>query len=222
MAIAMARAREDSGLIQSEAAEQLGVDAMTLSRYERGIRRPDSGVLAKMAVLYERSIDQLLGRTDMDTSADIVRDAVAAASRLSPLAEHVLETVGRMKELADQIVQLANQTIGVAKRQENLSNDLARRAERGDSHRMDDRPHLPSTDSDYPGRRIMVLREKAGMTRLQLGKKVGYRNEEMIRKLEVGIVREVPPARRARFAAALGVPESKIFAASTGPEGRAT
>lgn len=51
----MQRAREDAGYEQEEAAERLGVHAVTLSRYENGKRPIPDEVRAKMRSLYRVS-----------------------------------------------------------------------------------------------------------------------------------------------------------------------
>lgn len=55
-------ARKAAGLSQTAVAEALGVEQVTISRYERG-RRVPSDVVVAMARLYGVSTDVLLGVT---------------------------------------------------------------------------------------------------------------------------------------------------------------
>ncbi|WP_126428793.1 helix-turn-helix domain-containing protein [Brevibacillus marinus] len=57
-------AREKKGLIQKEAAAKAGISNVTLSQYENDVRTPDPLTLAKLADIYEVSVDFLLGRSD--------------------------------------------------------------------------------------------------------------------------------------------------------------
>lgn len=50
---------------QAELAEKLGVSQQTISKYERGTREPDNETLAKLAEIFDCSIDYLLGKTDI-------------------------------------------------------------------------------------------------------------------------------------------------------------
>ncbi|MCL2500561.1 MAG: helix-turn-helix domain-containing protein [Defluviitaleaceae bacterium] len=56
--------RSDSGFSQSHVAKQLSIAQNTLSQYETGERNIHNEVLIKMALLFETSIDYLLGLTD--------------------------------------------------------------------------------------------------------------------------------------------------------------
>jgi DNA-binding XRE family transcriptional regulator len=51
--VALKRAREDAAFTQEVAAEKLGIDAMTLSRYERGLRRPRSDLLGRTRLAHD-------------------------------------------------------------------------------------------------------------------------------------------------------------------------
>jgi len=57
----LAEARNSSGLNQSQAAKQIGVQAQTLSGYESGYREPSYDILLKLASLYHVTTDYLLG-----------------------------------------------------------------------------------------------------------------------------------------------------------------
>jgi len=53
--------RESKGLSQAEVARRLGLAKGTVSSYERNIKTPRLEVLIKLAVLYNSSIDYILG-----------------------------------------------------------------------------------------------------------------------------------------------------------------
>lgn len=207
-AVALKRAREDAGLTQTAAAEALQIDAMTLSRYERGKRQPVSDTLSAMAALYRVPIAQLLGQTVVSRET-----TEALISPHSPLAEHVLVTVGRIKELAQHTHSLAEQIQHAMDRHRGFTDDLERRAERVDDQSTEGRPHLPRANDDYPGVHIADARERLHMSRTELAKAVDL-PESQIRKIEIGIVREIAPDRRRRLAKALGTTEKKLFGAS--------
>lgn len=56
--------REDNDLTQKKIAELLHVKQNTYSQYENGHRRMPVDILIKLALLYNTSVDYLLGRTD--------------------------------------------------------------------------------------------------------------------------------------------------------------
>lgn len=56
--------RKAKGWSQSDLAVELGVHKMTISGYERGIRRPDFEVLDNMAEKLDVNMDYLLGASD--------------------------------------------------------------------------------------------------------------------------------------------------------------
>ncbi|GIO33208.1 HTH-type transcriptional regulator ImmR [Paenibacillus albilobatus] len=60
--------REKKGWSQMYVAERLGITNTVLSNYERDYRDPDTGMLKKLADLYDVDTDYLLGRTDVPRS----------------------------------------------------------------------------------------------------------------------------------------------------------
>ena len=62
--------RAEKGIYQKELADHLQVSIGTISNYEQGIHNPDFDTLCKIADFYEVSLDYLLGRTQIRTSAD--------------------------------------------------------------------------------------------------------------------------------------------------------
>ena len=59
--------RTAKGLSQQELADEFNVHAMTISGYERGIRRPSFDMLDELADYFDASLDYLLGKTDENT-----------------------------------------------------------------------------------------------------------------------------------------------------------
>lgn len=56
--------RLESGLLQKEVAQSIGVSPQTYCYYENGINKPDPEMLIKIADFFEVSVDYLLGRSD--------------------------------------------------------------------------------------------------------------------------------------------------------------
>ena len=52
---------------QEEAADETGVDHVSICKYERGVREPRLQTLVRLADYYDVSVDWLLGRTDRKT-----------------------------------------------------------------------------------------------------------------------------------------------------------
>ena len=53
--------RTAKGISQQELADMLNVHAMTISGYERGIRRPNFEMLDEIADYFDVSVDYLIG-----------------------------------------------------------------------------------------------------------------------------------------------------------------
>jgi transcriptional regulator with XRE-family HTH domain len=64
----LAELRDEHGLHQKELASVLGVEAQTVSYYERGKSKPSLSVVEKMAEYFGVSMDYLMGLTDMRIS----------------------------------------------------------------------------------------------------------------------------------------------------------
>ena len=60
----IAECRKLLGLSQEELAAKLNISQKSISKYERGDRRPTYETLVAMANLFDVSVDYLLGRTD--------------------------------------------------------------------------------------------------------------------------------------------------------------
>lgn len=55
-------ARKSAKLTQKQVAERLEVDNTTVSKWESGVYEPDAENLKKLADLYSKTVDELLGR----------------------------------------------------------------------------------------------------------------------------------------------------------------
>ena len=55
--------REKNGLTQKDIATKLGVEPAAISKYELDMREPNIEAIKKLAILFNVSIDYLLGRT---------------------------------------------------------------------------------------------------------------------------------------------------------------
>lgn len=64
------KAREQAKMTQEEAAQQLGITNVVLSRYENDRRRPDPETMRKLADCYRVSLDYLFGRQTGNGSND--------------------------------------------------------------------------------------------------------------------------------------------------------
>lgn len=56
--------REDHDMTQDELAEEIGVSKRTLVRYESGSSEPTISVLIKIALLFDVSVDYIIGLKD--------------------------------------------------------------------------------------------------------------------------------------------------------------
>ena len=63
----IADTRIDMGLTQKLIAEKLNIASNTLSQYEAGLRNIPNEILIELALLYNTSVDYLLGLTDVKT-----------------------------------------------------------------------------------------------------------------------------------------------------------
>lgn len=83
--------RKQNKLSQTQAAQKLGLNRSTISSYERGRLTPSIKKLKQMALLYQTSIDYIVG---MDTRAAIILDDIPPESR-----ETVFYIVDILREL---------------------------------------------------------------------------------------------------------------------------
>lgn len=77
-------ARERKGWLQKNAAKKAGISNVTLSQYEKGVRKPDFETLTVLADLYEVSTDWLLGRTNIsDDSVNIFFSLITSKEKIN-------------------------------------------------------------------------------------------------------------------------------------------
>ena len=88
----MRAARRGSGLTQKQLAESLGVEPITVSRWERGVTSPSLPRLRRIAELTETTVSDLVRTPDAATSH---------AVELAALREELAET----RELVDRVAQ---------------------------------------------------------------------------------------------------------------------
>lgn len=60
--------RKENHLTQADLAVKLGVSKAAVAMWEKGTRVPDSGRLIKIADLFDKRLDYMLGRTDDESS----------------------------------------------------------------------------------------------------------------------------------------------------------
>lgn len=107
--------RQARGLSQSELAEELKVHKMTISGYERGIRRPDFEVLDNMAEKLDVNMDYLLGASDsrlryprhvIETKQDLVGQAEKKAlTYFKGMTEQEARRAEKVELMHQQILQ---------------------------------------------------------------------------------------------------------------------
>jgi transcriptional regulator with XRE-family HTH domain len=107
-------ARDRAGMTQKELGAAVGVDAMTISRYERGIHRPDNDVIQRIAgVLRERSgwffeaasPDLSEGRSTPDLLGSIAGDVTESQRATAEVAEELRKTRRDLEVWRKQIVE---------------------------------------------------------------------------------------------------------------------
>ena len=80
--------REERGLSQKKAADDLGISQPLLSHYEKGIRECGLDFVVKVADYYDVSADYLLGRTANRKTGQIVISDMPESDPAAPAAAH--------------------------------------------------------------------------------------------------------------------------------------
>lgn len=91
-------ARRSAGLTQKELAEQLGVESITVSRWERGVTTPSLPRLRRIAEQTETTVSDLVRAPDA---------ATAQAVELAALREELAETRELVNRVARTLERLA-------------------------------------------------------------------------------------------------------------------
>jgi transcriptional regulator with XRE-family HTH domain len=89
-------ARRSVGLTQKQLAEALGVESITVSRWERGVTSPSLSRLRRIAEITETTVSDLVRVPDA---------ATAHAVELAALREELAET----RELVDRVARALDQ-----------------------------------------------------------------------------------------------------------------
>lgn len=93
--------RKKLGLSQEELAIRVGVSQKSISKYERGTRRPSYETLTAMASLFEVSVDYLLGN---DKLAEVQPLSVKTVSMANTSIEYWVNKTGHSyKEISDKL-----------------------------------------------------------------------------------------------------------------------
>jgi transcriptional regulator with XRE-family HTH domain len=98
------RLRQDKDITQKELAKLLHIDQSMISYYEKNKKRPSYEVLAKIADIFDVSVDYLLGRTDDPRPVEEITDAhqrIEEALADDPEAEELLAFWKELKERED-------------------------------------------------------------------------------------------------------------------------
>lgn len=86
--------REEMGLKQIDIAEMLGVSRTTYTQYETEKSEPDLATVAKLAEIYNTSVDFILGKTDIRNPIE----TIAAHHEGEEWTEEELEEIEAFKE----------------------------------------------------------------------------------------------------------------------------
>lgn len=88
------RLREQKGISQQKLAELLGVTQQAVGKWEKGKSEPDTETLAKLAKLFDASVDYLLGLTTIKNPPE----TIAAHHEGNDWSEEELEDIEKFKE----------------------------------------------------------------------------------------------------------------------------
>ena len=111
LAAALTEARKSAGLTQPQVAHRIGVDPMTVSRWERGINPPDKAALIALGALYGKQfvepehgggLDTASGGETRFSFAQVMRTP-AVRARLAALRAELIE-LGADEEREERIM----------------------------------------------------------------------------------------------------------------------
>ena len=83
--------RENSGKLQKECAEFLGISLRAWQGYEQGIREPKFEILCKIADLFNVTTDYLLGREISEKAETQTVDELACEFNMTALEKKILD-----------------------------------------------------------------------------------------------------------------------------------
>lgn len=108
--------RKKNGLTQEQLAEKLGVSAVAVSKWERGISVPELGVVCQLADYFQISVDELIGRgncllLEEEKYSDISMKQFDLEMRKSIIDRYASKTctvdlLEEMSEIDDKTIQL--------------------------------------------------------------------------------------------------------------------
>ena len=101
-------ARRSVGLTQKQLADKLGVESITVSRWERGVTSPSLPRLRRIAELTETTVSDLVRAPDT---------ATAQAVELAALREELAET----RELVDRVARTLERLAQTPSSQDSVS-----------------------------------------------------------------------------------------------------
>lgn len=116
----IAQEREKLHLTQAELASRVNVSQKSISKYERGDRRPTFETIAKMAELFEVSVDYLIG-----TESNNKKNSHGANLYLDDVTKRIINNCKQLNEKGKQYVE--NQTIFALQQEEYLSEKIAKK-----------------------------------------------------------------------------------------------
>jgi transcriptional regulator with XRE-family HTH domain len=97
-------ARRGAGLTQKQLAQALGVDSITVSRWERGVTSPSLPRLGRIAEVTATSIGDLVRNADAATADDAelaaIREELAETRVLVERVAHALERLAQPRSSA--------------------------------------------------------------------------------------------------------------------------
>lgn len=105
--------RESRGYMQKDVAGELGIAPNTLSGYERGLRKPDSNILKKIAHYYGVSVDDLLeADTTLKALEQDMPEGITALRRLKKMDS---STQKKILEIINTVIDVEEKSINTKK-----------------------------------------------------------------------------------------------------------
>lgn len=98
--------REEKGIKRQQLADDLGITRASLEYYEKGKRKPNIEMIAKIANRFNISVDYLLGITDIRTTEKGLR-YVCNYTGLSPITVRQIQLITHdptLKKLLEHII----------------------------------------------------------------------------------------------------------------------
>ncbi|WP_215507678.1 helix-turn-helix domain-containing protein [Peptoniphilus sp. EMRHCC_23] len=102
--------RQDNNMTQKELAEKMSVRLSTISNYETGYSTPDINTLAKLATIFDTSIDYLAGKSEVSSNRDPLLEGFPEGVQILRRANRELtpEAKAKMIEIANIFIDSVN------------------------------------------------------------------------------------------------------------------